>query len=80
MKIRQALKIRNRIVDDNFQYREQTVNRMRKRLWRTHHCDDTDIKFDRLIGAIHDKIGPVQFAGLQFDIAMALSERSSLSG
>lgn len=73
MKLRQALKIRDKIVDHNAVYQSITIERMRRRLRRTEYDDDFDIEFHRMMGRIRDAC-PTEFAAFQFDCGMKLIE------
>lgn len=71
MKLRQALKVRNRTVDGH-EYRKPTLDRMRKRLASTGHSDDFDIWWHRLLSGFRERV-PMQFAAFQFDCGMKLA-------
>ena len=73
MKLRQALKVRDKIVDDSRDYRSRTVQRMRRRLLHSPHSDDIDIYFHRMMNELREG-DPIGFAGLQFEAGQRLIE------
>jgi hypothetical protein len=72
MKLRQALKVRNRF-HAGLHYRHTTILAMRRRLVATPYGTDASLWFEDLLSQFHRE-APIEFAALQFNCGMSLAK------
>ena len=72
MKLRQALKVRNK-KHAGFHYRQRTVLAMRRRLVATPHDTDQGLWFNDMLAGLARE-APLEFAALQFQCGIGVSQ------